>query len=74
MAEDSTGRVLHAVIREVEPGVFSAEYPGSVGHAEGGPEDFRDTHIATDPAAVRTWVETMAKSHGYDQVVWDDPS
>jgi hypothetical protein len=62
---------LHARLREVEPGVFSAEYPGELNSDDPGPETFPDAHIGTDPAGVKNWVEQMAAGLGYERVVWE---
>jgi hypothetical protein len=62
--------VLHAVLREVEPGLFSADYPGEL-NAGDGPGTLPDSHIGTDAGSVRTWVETMAAGLGYDGVAWE---
>jgi hypothetical protein len=62
---------LHARLREVEPGVFSAEYPGEMNSDDAGPETFPDSHIGTDASGVRSWVEEMAVGLGYDGVVWE---
>ncbi len=66
--------ILHAVLREVEPGLYSADYPGEL-NAEnpGGPGTLPDSHIGTDAGGVRTWVETMATGLGYDRVEWETP-
>jgi hypothetical protein len=62
---------LRARLREVEPGVFSAEYPGEMNSGDAGPETFPDTHIGTDASGVKSWVEEMAVGLGYDRVVWE---
>jgi hypothetical protein len=62
---------LRARMREVEPGVFSAEYPGEMNSDDAGPETFPDAHIGTDATGVRIWVEEMAAGLGYDRVVWE---
>ena len=36
-----------------------------------GPQIWTDSHVGTDPAAVRTWVESLAKNRGYARVVWE---
>ncbi|HYZ21330.1 MAG TPA: hypothetical protein VE690_04150 [Rhodopila sp.] len=71
MAKRPVSGTLHARLREVEPGVFSAEYPGELNPAEGGPQTYPDTHVGTDPAGVRSWVEQMARGLGYDRVEWE---
>ena len=62
---------LFATLREIEPGVFSAEYPGELNSEDAGPETFPDAHIGTDASGVKTWVEEMAAGLGYDKVVWE---
>ena len=63
---------LHARLREVEPGLFSAEYPGEMNNDDAEVEAFPDAHIGTDASGVKNWVEEMATGMGYDQVVWHD--
>jgi hypothetical protein len=62
---------LHAQLREIEPGLFSADYPGEMNGGDAGPEAFPDSHVGTDSAGVKNWVEEMAAGMGYDRVVWD---
>jgi hypothetical protein len=73
MAEGPVSGTLRARLREVEPGLFSAEYPGELNQEEGGPQTYPDTHIGTDPQGVRSWVEQMARGLGYDRVEWEKP-
>lgn len=65
------GGVLRAVLREVEPGLFSADYPGELNQEEKGPQTLPDRHIGTDPEGVRNWVEQMAQGMGYERVIWE---
>ncbi|HEY4173037.1 MAG TPA: hypothetical protein VGM42_08405 [Rhodopila sp.] len=69
----STKGTLRAIIREMEPNVFKAEYPGEMNQDEAGVEAFPDSHIGTDAVGVKVWVETMAKDLGYERVVWEPP-
>ena len=62
---------LHAILREVEPGLFSAFYPGEMNDDQAGLEAFPDAHISTSAEGVKTWVEQMAIGMGYQRVVWD---
>ncbi|WP_428487455.1 hypothetical protein [Rhodopila sp.] len=62
---------LHAILREVEPGLFSAEYRGEMNQDQAGVEAFPDSHIGTDASGVKQWVEEMAIRLGYDRVEWD---
>ncbi|HQT79808.1 MAG TPA: hypothetical protein PLD10_22430 [Rhodopila sp.] len=61
---------LHAILQEVEPGLFRAEYPGELNQEQAGVEAFPDMHVGTDAAGVRSWVEQMAVGMGYDRVEW----
>jgi hypothetical protein len=61
---------LHAVMREVEPGMFRAEYPGEMNNDSAQVEAFPDRHIGTSAAEVKNWVEEMAAGMGYERVVW----
>ena len=69
----STKGTLRAILSEVEPGLFRAEYPGEMNADDSGIEAFPDSHIGTDAAGVKQWVETMAKGLGYERVVWKPP-
>lgn len=70
----STKGTLRAIMRETEPNVLKSEYPGEMNQDEAGVEAFPpDSHIGTDAASVKVWVETMAKDLGYDRVVWEPP-
>ena len=63
--------VFHASMREVEPGLFRAEYVGELNPANPDERAFPDFHLGTSAQDVKTWVEQMAKALGYQQVVWD---
>lgn len=62
---------FHAVLREIEPGLFRAEYSGEINPDHPDEREIPDFHIGTDAAAVRQWVEEMAIGLGYTKVVWD---
>ncbi len=62
---------FHAVLREIEPGLFRAEYSGEINPDHPDEREIPDFHIGTDAAAVRQWVEEMATGLGYAKVVWD---
>jgi hypothetical protein len=62
---------FHAVLEEVEPGLFRASYRGELNSEDQEQEQFTDQHVGTDAQGVRMWVEEMAKSLGYDRVVWE---
>lgn len=64
---------LRAILREMEPGLFKAEYPGEMNQDQSGIETFPDSHIGTDASGVKQWVETMATQLGYQRVVWESP-
>lgn len=64
---------LRAIVREMQPGLFRAEYPGEMNQQQAGVESFPDSHIGTDANGVREWVEAMAVNLGYDRVVWEPP-
>jgi len=64
------GGILKATLREVEPGLFRADYPGEANQDQAGVEAFPDSHLGTDPAGVKNWVEEMAAGIGYDRVEW----
>lgn len=62
---------FHASMRQVEPGVFRAEYLGELNPSNPDQRALPDFHLGSSPAEVKLWVEQMALSLGYDRVVWD---
>lgn len=74
-AEPGARGDLHASIREVEPGLFRAEYPGEANpqpNQENPPErQIPDYHLADSIEAVKFWVESMARQMNYARVIWD---
>ncbi len=62
---------LHAMLREIEPGLYRAEYTGEMNPQDPDEREIPDFHIGTDPIGVRNWVEEMAIGMGYDRVVWE---
>lgn len=64
---------FHATLREVEPGVFRAEYSGEMNPDHPGARELPDFHVGTSRAGVKTWVEEMARGLGYSRVVWHPP-
>ncbi len=71
VSNDNRKVILRARLREVEPGLFKAEYAGEMNSDDPGPETFPDAHIGTDAAGVKAWVEEMASGLGYDGVEWE---
>jgi hypothetical protein len=69
--QNPTRGEFHAVIREMEPGVFRAEYSGELNPENPDAREFPDFHLGTSLTDVKTWVEQMARSMGYHRVVWD---
>ena len=78
-------RAFHARLEQTEPNLYRASYRGDINPDSDGPDSdagttlaegpqlYPDTHIGTDAEAVRNFVETLARQHGYDTVVWEDP-
>ena len=64
--------VLRATIKEVSPGLFSAEYGGEINPQDADAREIPDSHVGTDRNGVKTWVEQMAHGLGYERVVWED--
>jgi len=62
---------FHASLREVEPGVFRAEYSGEINPEHPDEREIPDYHAGTSVADVKIWVEQMAQGLGYSRVVWD---
>ena len=75
MSDQSKPRsgVLRATLREVSPGLYSAEYGGEINSMQAGAAEIPDAHIATTPESVTTWVEQMAQGLGYERVIWEKP-
>jgi hypothetical protein len=70
MTNSSRGQ-LHATLRQVEDGLYRAEYRGEFNPDEHDEREIPDFHIGTSMADVKVWVEQMAAGMGYDRVVWD---
>jgi hypothetical protein len=63
--------ILHATMREIEPGLFRADYPGEInGPDEPSGGQWPDRHLGSSRQDVRTWVENMAVGLGYERVEW----
>ena len=70
-------REFHARMEQPEPGLFRATYRGDTNPENAsapvlseGSEVLPDSHIGTDEAAVRNFVETLARNRGFTRVVW----
>jgi len=62
--------MMRAVLREVEPGLFRAEYSGEINPDNPDEREIPDYHIGTAASDVKTWVEQMAAGMGYEGVQW----
>ncbi len=62
---------LRATLREIEPGLYRAQYSGEINPESADERVIPDFHLGTDAAGVRQWVEEMATGLGYDRVVWE---
>jgi hypothetical protein len=62
---------LRAILREVEPGLFRAEYLGEINPDHPDARAIPDAHVSTTPEDAKIWVEQMARSLGYSRVVWE---
>lgn len=62
---------FHAAIHEMESGVFRAEYRGELNPDHPDERELPDFHVGTSISDVKIWVEQMARSMGYNRVVWD---
>jgi hypothetical protein len=62
---------FHASLREVEQGLYLAEYNGEINPENPDAREIPDTHVGTSAREVKLWVEQMAVSLGYERVVWD---
>ena len=63
---------FHASLRQVEEGVFRAEYSGEINPENPDAREIPDVHVGTSAAGVKIWVEQMAQNLGYMHVVWDN--
>jgi len=64
---------FHASLRQVEEGLFRAEYSGEINPDNPHPDrEIPDYHVGTSAADVKIWVEQMASNLGYSQVVWEE--
>lgn len=62
---------FHASIRQVEPGLYKAEYTGDLNPAHPDAREWPDSHIANTLAEAKGFVEELARSLNYRRVVWD---
>jgi len=63
---------FRASLREVEQGVFCAEYSGEINPQHPDEREIPDYHLGTSAADVKIWVEQMAPGLAYSRVVWDE--
>ena len=63
---------FHASMREVEAGIFRAEYSGEINPENPDAREIPDYHVGTSATDVKIWVEQMALGLGYARVVWDE--
>lgn len=73
MAEirNATRGAFHAAIQEVQPGVFRAQYRGELNPEHPDEGEFPDCPIGTSVDGVKIWTQQMARTMGYERVVWD---
>jgi hypothetical protein len=62
---------FHASLRQVENGLFQAQYSGEINPENPDSREIPDVHVGTSAAEVKVWVEQMAQNLGYTRVVWD---
>ena len=62
---------FHARLREVEDGLFRAEYSGEINPENPDAREIPDYHLGTSATDVKVWVEQMALGLGYQRVIWD---
>jgi hypothetical protein len=62
---------FHANLREVEEGLYLAEYSGEINPENPDAREIPDRHVGTSPQEVKVWVEQMALGLGYECVIWD---
>jgi hypothetical protein len=71
MTVDGNRGALRATLSKVGD-VFRAEYLGELNPDRPDERALTDSHIGTNEADVRTWVEQMARGMGYSGVVWEN--
>jgi hypothetical protein len=59
MSETSGPRsgIMHAVLREIEPRLFRAEYSGEINPQNPDERKIPDFHVGTDVGSVKLWVK-----------------
>ena len=62
---------FHARLREVEEGLYLAEYSGEINPKNPDAREIPDRHVGTSAQEVKLWVEQMAVGLGYERVIWD---
>lgn len=62
---------FHASLRQVEEGLFRAEYSGEINPEDPDAREIPDVHLGSSATEVKIWVEQMANNLGYTRVVWD---
>jgi hypothetical protein len=63
---------FHARMKEVDEGLYCAEYSGEINPENSNQQDIPDYHLGTSIAEVKIWVEQMALGLGYKEVTWDE--
>jgi hypothetical protein len=64
--------VFRARLRQVEDGVYRADYSGELNPEDPDEREIPDYHVGTSATDVKIWVEQMARGMGYQDVVWDE--
>ena len=62
---------FHASRREVEEGLYRAEYSGEINPENPDAREIPGRHVGTSAQEVKLWVEQMAVGLGYERVTWD---
>jgi hypothetical protein len=73
MLEKSDGHRgdFHARIREVEKGLYLAEYTGELNPDNPDQREWADSHLATSLDDANVFVENLARTENYRRVVWE---
>ncbi len=53
--------------------MYRAEFRGEINPEDPDACESPGRHVGSSVADVKVWVEQMAKTLGYDRVVWDEP-
>ena len=62
---------FHARIREVEDGLYLAEFTGELNPDNPDAREWTDSHLSTSLDEAKVFVENLARTENYARVVWE---